>query len=217
MRKEYMMKEKEEKGLSFPMNLQFFAGEDAGDEGSDGDDAGGDDQDDELDDDSDDNGEDEPKFTQKDMDEAIKKRIRRERRKWNAEAAAKKANDGKKDDGAANVDDRTANENKSLKAKLACYEAGVKKDAVDDVAILAKAYMDEDDSLDLEEAIEMVVEKHPGFVGKTEKKPEETDKKESGKKKRLVRGADGTYKPGSVTQEKAFLDQRYANNPYYKK
>ena len=48
-----------------------------------------------------------------------------------------------------------------LEVKVACFEADVAKDAVDDVAALAHAYMEADDSLDLEDAIEKVVKKYP--------------------------------------------------------
>lgn len=33
----------------------------------------------------------------------------------------------------------------------------------------------------------------------------------------FVRGTSGGYKPAQVTDEKAILDQKYANNPYYRK
>lgn len=33
----------------------------------------------------------------------------------------------------------------------------------------------------------------------------------------FVRGTSGGYKPPQVTDEKAILDQKYSNNPYYKK
>lgn len=46
---------------------------------------------------------------------------------------------------------------------VACYEAGVSKDAVDDVTALARAYMEADEDLDLEDAIEKVVKKYPQF------------------------------------------------------
>lgn len=37
-----------------------------------------------------------------------------------------------------------------------------------------------------------------------------------GKFQTLVRGTAGSFKPQQVTDEKAILDQKYANNPYYK-
>lgn len=37
-----------------------------------------------------------------------------------------------------------------------------------------------------------------------------------GKFQTFVRGTSGSFKPQQVTDEKAILDQKYANNPYYK-
>lgn len=62
-----------------------------------------------------------------------------------------------------------------LEVKVACYEADVAKDAVDDVAALARAYMDADDSLDLEDAIEKVVKKYPHFKKSGTTDPESED------------------------------------------
>ena len=50
-----------------------------------------------------------------------------------------------------------------MEVKCACFEAGVSKDAVDDVTALARAYMEADEDLDLEDAIEKVVKKYPQF------------------------------------------------------
>lgn len=150
------------------MNLQIFAGDDgAGDEP----DEGLDDSEDDPKDDSEDDPE-EKKFTQHDVDEAIKKRLARERRKWNREQqkkAAKKDTDGTGEAGkdGENEDIRARKEaeikNSKLEVKVACYEADVSKDAVDDVAALAHSYMEADDELDLEDAIEKVVKKYPHF------------------------------------------------------
>ena len=146
------------------MNLQFFAEED-----STGDDAGdGDDHDDDSDDDSDEGGEDEPKYTQADLDKAVARTIAKERAK--AERAAKrkeqKKNEG--DSGAEENEDvkaRKKAEARAIKAetRAACFEAGVSKDAIDDVTALAHSYMAADEDLDLEDAIEKVVKKYPQF------------------------------------------------------
>ena len=68
------------------MNLQVFAGDgegdDPGDESGDDDDDPGDDDDDSDDDDQEEN---EKKFSQKDVDDAVKKRLAREKRKWQRE------------------------------------------------------------------------------------------------------------------------------------
>lgn len=148
------------------MNLQLFA-EDDGDAGAD--DAGdGDDQDDGQDNpDADEDGDDEPKYTQADLDKAVARTIAKERAK--AERKAKK-DKGKKDgtlsdDENEDVKARKEAEGKAsrLEVKVACFEADVAKDAVDDVAALAHAYMEADESLDLEDAIEKVVKKYPQF------------------------------------------------------
>ena len=148
----------------FFLNLQFFAEED-----STGDDAGdGDDHDDDSDDDSDEGGEDEPKYTQADLDKAVARTIAKERAK--AERAAKrkeqKKNEG--DSGAEENEDvkaRKKAEARAIKAetRAACFEAGVSKDAIDDVTALAHSYMAADEDLDLEDAIEKVVNKYPQF------------------------------------------------------
>ena len=148
----------------FFLNLQFFAEED-----STGDDAGdGDDHDDDSDDDSDEGGEDEPKYTQADLDKAVARTIAKERAK--AERAAKrkeqKKNEG--DSGAEENEDvkaRKKAEARAIKAetRAACFEAGVSKDAIDDVTALAHSYMAADEDLELEDAIEKVVKKYPQF------------------------------------------------------
>lgn len=150
----------------FFLNLQFFAEED-----STGDDAGdGDDQDDDSgDDDADEDGDDEPKYTQADLDKAVARTIAKERAK--AERAAKRKEQKNKDKGSDGADEnedvkaRKEAEAKasSLEVKCACFEAGVSKDAVDDVTALARAYMAADEDLDLEDAIEKVVKKYPQF------------------------------------------------------
>lgn len=158
-----------------PMNLQLFA-ESGGDDGSDGDDSGdGDDQDD---DDSDEGGEDEDekRFSQKEVDEAVKKRLAREKRKWQRQQQTKpedKPGDAVK---SGNGDTGTAGETEAdkkakqaeakaaaLEMKWTCLEHDVRKDCVDDVLALAKVHVDKDSSLDIEDAIDKVLEKYPQF------------------------------------------------------
>lgn len=164
------------------MNLQLFA--EGGDTGADAGD--GDDQDD-TEGGADEGGEDEPKYTQADIDKAVARTIAKERAK--AERAAKrkteKENSGGSDGKETNEELEEAR-NKASKAetKVACYEAGVAKDAVDDVAALAHSYMQADDSLDLEDAIEKVVKKYPHFKGKPEKEEEEEENKAWGERQR---------------------------------
>lgn len=159
------------------LDLQLFA-EDGGDDGVDGDDSGeGDDQDD---DESDEDGEEEKKFSQKDVDDAIKKRIARERRKWQREqqkakdtgSKEKPGDDGKEED---KEKQEAISKASRLEVKVACFEADVAKDAVDDVAALARAYMAADEDLDLEEAIEKVVKKYPQFKKGAQDPYEEED------------------------------------------
>lgn len=151
------------------MDLQLFAG-DGGDGGS------GEEDDDPSDDsEEDDDSEDDPdekKFSQKDMDDAVKKRVAREKRKWQREqqkkskekpdGAGSAGKDGEEDQDDTKYKDM---ESRALKAetRAACFEAGVDKDAIDDVTALARSYMAADEDLDLEDAIEKVVKKYPHF------------------------------------------------------
>lgn len=149
----------------FTMDLQLFAGggDGAGDNAGDGDDQ---DDDHEGDDGADEGGGDEPKYTQADLDKAVARTIAKERAK--AERKAKRDAEktkGSSDDDNEDVKARKEAEAKAsrLEVKVACFDAGVDKDAVDDVAALAHSYMEADDSLDLEDAIEKVVKKYPQF------------------------------------------------------
>lgn len=149
----------------FTMDLQLFAegGDGAGDNAGDGNDQ---DDDHEGDDGSDEGGEDEPKYTQADLDKAVARTIAKERAK--AERKAKRDAEktkGSSDDDNEDVKARKEAEAKAsrLEVKVACFDAGVDKDAVDDVAALAHSYMEADDRLDLEDAIEKVVKKYPQF------------------------------------------------------
>lgn len=130
----------------------------------------GDDQDGEEDPDKDgDSDADEKKYTQKDIDAAVEKRLAREKRKWQRESQKTKKsdsqpdNDGKepKEEDAELTKERKRNE--KLTMRLACYDAGVPKDSVKDVTALAKAYMEDDEDLDFEDAIEKVLKKYPQF------------------------------------------------------
>lgn len=153
------------------LNLQFFAedGEDGDPDGN-----GVDDGDDDPDGGDDDDGgdPDEKKFTQKDVDDTVKKRLAREKRKWQREQKKRESRkdrgaDGKSDDGKDPEDDMKLKEaeSRALKAetRAACFEAGVDKDAIDDVTALAHSYMAADEDMDLEDAIEKVVKKYPHF------------------------------------------------------
>lgn len=160
------MKHMNTKKRFWTLNLQLFADEEeSGDEGN-------------VDEDDSDDGEtdenegdfDEKKFSQKDVDDAVKKRIARERRKWQREQQ-KKASGSDINRTESSTDDKNNAkvmelENRASKAevKVACFEAGVDKGAIDDVAALAHSYMAADEELDLEDAIEKVVKKYPQFT-----------------------------------------------------
>lgn len=171
-------------------DLQFFAGEGEGGDG--GDDVGdGDDQDDDDSDDDGDGDQEEKKFSQKDVDDAVKKRLAREKRKWQRDQQKKKDKPDSKgkagDDGEESEDSKARKEaeNRATKAeaRVACYEAGVAKDSVDDAIALARAYMENDEDLDLEDAIEKVVKKYPHFKkGVADPYEEEEDDNKTKKK-----------------------------------
>ena len=193
-------------------NLQFFAGDDGA-----GDDAGdGDDQDDDSDDDADEDGEGEPKYTQADLDKAVARTIAKERAK--AERAAKRKEQKNKDKGSDGADEnedvkaRKEAEAKasSLEVKCACFEAGVSKDAVDDVTALARAYMAADEDLDLEDAIEKVVKKYPQFK-KDAADPYEEEDETKGK-------SWGQRQNGKTPKKMSGVEKRfYELNPDLKK
>lgn len=191
------------------MNLQLFAeGGDAGDAGDDSGDGG--DQDDNQDDDSDEDGDDEPKYTQADLDKAVARTIAKERAK--AERAKKRAaqKSGDSSNGSNEEEDSKLKEaeSRALKAetRAACFEAGVDKDAIDDVTALAHSYMSADENLDLEEAIEKVVKKYPHFkkeaadpdgdAGETKKKSWGERQRGSGNKLTGVEAAFLKKNPG---------------------
>ena len=189
--------------MKYGMNLQLFAGEGAGDDPGDGGDQD-DDSEDDSDDDADEGGDDEPKYTQADMDKALARTIAKERAK--AERKAKKA--AGKDDGKPSEEEsedskaRKEAEDRATKAeaKVACYDAGVAKDSVDDVVALARSYMAADEDLDLEDAIEKVVKKYPQFKKETADPYEEEDKKSWGQRQ----SGRGAKKMSGV--ERAFYD-----------
>lgn len=195
------------------MDLQLFAG-DGGDgaDGSEGED-GSDGEDDDPDADPEGDDTEEKKFTQKDVDDAVKKRLAREKRKWQREQQKKASGDGA--DGRAKAgDDDEEKDNEKLKAaesraikaetRAACFEAGVDKDAIDDVTALAHAYMEADEDLDLEDAIEKVVKKYPHF----KKGADSSDDADDTKGKSWGERQKGTSKKRSGV-EAAFL----AKNP----
>lgn len=155
------MKEK-----AFAFSLQLFAGDEGG---SDGDDAGGDDQDDDESDEGGEGSDAEKRYTEADMEAAVKKRLAREKRKWqqqqNKPDKPGSGDDARNDESARDDPEKTEAIKKAtkLEVKVACFEADVAKESVDDVAALAHAYMAADENLNLGDAIEKVVKKYPQF------------------------------------------------------
>lgn len=193
------------------MDLQLFAddGDGAGEEEStEEEDGAGDDSDD-----PDDDGEaDEKKYSQKDIDEVLKKRLAREKRKWQREQqkAGKETPDGKGkagDDGKAGDKDK---ETRELRAKAAkaeemelkwtCLEHDVDKSSVDDVLALARVHMAKDEDLDIEDAIDKVLKKYPQFKVKSSEDEDEAEEP----KKSWGQRQNGQKKKTSGVEE-AFL------------
>lgn len=211
------MKNMNMKERYWTMNLQLFAG-DGGDDDL-GDEGGGDDDDDPGDDD-DDSDDDEPeenekKFSQKDVDDAVKKRLAREKRKWQREQQKK---EGKKPNGKvktgedSNKDDDAETQelrDKAAKAdememKWTCLEHDVDKSCVDDVLALARVHMAKNEDMDIEDAIDEVLKKYPQFK---ESSKEEDDEEETKSKSWGQRQNGRRQKTSGV--EAAF----YARNP----
>jgi len=182
------MKYRTRKEKEFFMNLQLLAEED-------GENAGGDDRDGEEPDEGGNEDTEEKKYSQREMEAAVEKRLARERRKWkrqqeqNADGGTKAGEEPKEESEDSKA--RKAAEEKagSLEVKIACYEAGVDKEAVEDVAALARAYMAVDKDLDLEDAIEKVVKKYPHFKNGTEGPKEEEIQAGSWGQRQSGRGA----------------------------
>lgn len=191
----------------YSFDLQLFADDKGGGDG----DGSGDDDDDPDDDDPDDDGEEEKKYSQKDVDEAIKKRLAREKRKWTRKQDAPPKDEKKEDKAPGSEESEDSKKRKeaeskasSLEVKVACYEAGVSKDAVDDVTALARAYMSADEDLDLEDAIEKVVKKYPQFKkGASEPDGEEEEDETKNKAWGQRQKGKGSKKTDGV--EAAFL------------
>ena len=188
------MKNMNMKKRYWTMNLQVFAGDgegdDPGDESGDDDDDPGDDDDDSDDDDKEEN---EKKFSQKDVDDAVKKRLAREKRKWQRDQqkkAGKKPNgkvktgeDSSKDDDAETQElrDKAAKADE-MEMKWTCLEHDVDRSCVDDVLALARVHMAKDEDMDIEDAIDEVLKKYPQFKESSKEKDEEED--EEGTKNR---------------------------------
>lgn len=165
------------------MNLQLFA--EGGDDGDDGGDGSGGEDDSGADPDDD---QEERKFTQKDVEDAVKKSLAKERRKWQREhqkkESEKEADDAEDHGGEESEKLREAEEKASnLEMKWTCLEHDVKKECVDDVLALAKVRVSKDSSLDIEDAIDEILEKYPQFKDGGEDDSEDDDNSENEHKK----------------------------------
>ncbi|WP_291649921.1 hypothetical protein [Clostridium sp.] len=114
-------------------------------------------------------------FTQADVDKLIQERIAREKKNqlskeelkaYNEWKESQKTEEEKKNEALTNAEKaRIAAEEKAtaLEAKVTCLSKGVIATSVDDVVILAKAMVT--DELNIEQAIDKVLEKYPSFKG----------------------------------------------------
>jgi len=114
-------------------------------------------------------------FTQADVDKLIQDRVAREKKgqlskeelkAYNDWKESQKTEEQKKNEALTNAEKaRIAAEEKAtaLEAKVTCLSKGVNTSSVDDVVILAKAMVTEE--VNIEQAIDKVLEKYPSFKG----------------------------------------------------
>lgn len=196
------------KNRYWSVNLQLFAGE--GEEEP-GDDGGEDPDDDDDSDDDDDDQEEEKKFSQKDVDDAVKKRLAREKRKWQREQQKKDVGKNKPNSKGKTGEDGDDLETKELRSKAAkveemelkwtCLEHDVDKSCVDDVLALARVHMAKNEDMDIEDAIDAVLKKYPQFKESSKGNDEEEDEtrgkswgqRQSGKTPRKMSGVEKRF------------------------
>ena len=153
----------------------FYAADGGGAGGDDGDDAGeGDDPDEEPEDGDGEEDPEEKKYTQKDIDEAVKKRLAREKRKWQR-GQEKPADPGKEEPDTDKKVKAAEEKARTLELKWACLDHDVRKDCVDDVLALAQVHVSKDPDLDIEDAIDEVLKKYPQFKDGGADEDEEED------------------------------------------
>ena len=70
-----------------------------------------------------------------------------------------------------------------MELKWTCLEHDVDKSCVDDVLALARVHMAKDEGLDIEDAIDKVLEKYPSFKASSKKEDDDEDEEEATKKK----------------------------------
>ena len=106
-----------------------------------------------------DNDQEKPKtFTQEEVDELIKKRIARERKKLEKEQTQEKDKDTEEKPAVKEPDNKKLNE---MEMKLLCYDHDIAKEFSKKAIALASAYLDDD--TDLDAALEKVLEDFPQF------------------------------------------------------
>ena len=121
-------------------------------------------------------------FTQAEVDEIIKKRIERERKKL--------ASSNEKATEPENADKKIDAKMTELESKVLCYDHDIDKSYSKEAITLAKLYVNDDTSLD--EAIEKVIEKFPYF--KKGVKEEPTNKSWGKKQEKSAEKMDGVTK-----------------------
>ena len=109
-------------------------------------------------DDTDDVQEKPKTFTQEEVDELIKKRIARERKKLEKEQTQDKEEEPKDKPVGNEPDNKKLNE---MELKLLCYDHDIAKEFSKKAIALANAYLDEE--TDLDGALEKVLEDFPQF------------------------------------------------------
>lgn len=190
-------------GGLMPMNLQLFAGDvnDKGGDSADGaddkgapKDSGGAD-DDKKDDKKGKPGESDETFTQEDVNNITSRESKKTQEKLLKELGiedfkdakegmkkfrewqdAQKTDAQKKDEKLENLEKDHAtikSENQTLKAQISAVKAGVIPDSVEDVVVLANNLVS--DELDIDQAIQAVIEKYPHFAKEVEE-DEDDDK-----------------------------------------
>ena len=109
-------------------------------------------------------------FTQEEVDELIKKRIARERKKLEKEQTQEKEKDTEEKPAVKEPDNKKLNE---MEMKLLCYDHDIAKEFSKKAIALANAYLDDD--TDLDGALEKVLEDFPQFKKGYEKEDNNKD------------------------------------------
>ena len=118
-----------------------------------------------------DNDQEKPKtFTQEEVDELIKKRIARERKKLEKEQTQEKDKETEEKPAVNEPDNKKLNE---MEMKLLCYDHDIAKEFSKKAIALANTYLD--DETDLDGALEKVLEDFPQFKKSYEKEDNNKD------------------------------------------